>query len=63
MTTNGLKTKYELYLKSLDTMQEPVVPKAKLDMRGAIEYAKKKGVRVEDLSREEKDMFIEYISA
>ena len=44
-------------------MQEPVVPKAKLDMRGAIEYAKKKGVRVEDLSREEKDMFIEYISA
>jgi len=55
---NGLTTKYEEYLKSVDAMQEPEVPKAKLDMRGALAYARSKGLRVCDLSDEEKSRFV-----
>lgn len=55
---NGLTTKYEEYLKSIDSMKEPEVPKAKLDMRGALEYARSRGLRVCDLSEDEKAMFI-----
>ncbi len=58
---SGSKKSYEDYLKSLETMQEPEVPRARLDMRGAILYAEKKGVPVGDLSREEKDKFIQYL--
>ena len=39
-------------------MKEPEVPKVKLDMRGALEYAKSKGLRVCDLSKDEKARFI-----
>ncbi len=49
------------YFETLKNMQEPKVPKAKLDIRGVIEYAKSKGVPVEELSDEEKAKFIEYI--
>ncbi len=55
---NGLMKSYEKYIESLDRMQEPVVPKAKIDMRGAMEYAKEKGIPVGKLSKEEKDRFI-----
>ena len=41
---NGQKTKYEKYLESLELIKEPVVPRAKLNMRGAILFAKEKGV-------------------
>lgn len=58
---SGRKKSYKDYLKSLDVMQEPVVPRARLDMRGAILFAKKKGVPVGELSREDKDRFIQYL--
>ncbi len=61
MIMNGLMESYEKYIESLDRMQEPVVPKAKIDMRGAMEYAKKKGVLVGSLTKEEKELFIRYI--
>ena len=53
-----MMTKYEEYLKTVEAMQEPEVPKAKLDMRGALEYARSKGLRVCDLSEDEKSMFV-----
>ena len=31
-----MMTKYEEYLKTVEAMQEPEVPKVKLDMRGAL---------------------------
>lgn len=58
---SGRKKSYEEYLKSLEVMQEPVVPKARIDMRGAILFAKKKGVPVGELSRADKDRFIQYL--
>ncbi len=58
---NGLMINYDKYLESLTEMKEPEVPKAKLDMRGAIEYANSKGIPVEDLTPEEKEKFIQYI--
>ena len=41
---NGQKTKYEKYLESLELIKESVVPRAKLNMRGAILFAKEKKV-------------------
>ena len=58
---SGRMKNYKNYIESLERMQEPVVPKAKLDMRGAIKYAREKGVPVGKLSKEEKDRFIQYI--
>ncbi len=52
---------YKKYIESLKHMQEPVVPKAKIDMRGAMKYAQEKGVSVEELSQEEKERFIQYL--
>lgn len=62
MIMNGQKTKYEKYLESLELMKEPVVPRAKLNMRGAILFAKEKGVSVEDLTQNEKNQFIQYLA-
>ncbi len=53
-----MMTKYEEYLKTVEAMQEPEVPKVKLDMRGALEYARSKGLRVCELSEDEKSMFV-----
>lgn len=53
-----MMTKYEEYLKTVEAMQEPEMPKVKLDMRGALEYARSKGLRVCDLSEDEKSMFV-----
>lgn len=58
---NGQMKSYKNYIESLNRVQEPKVPKAKIDMRGAIKYAQEKGVSVEDLSRKEKDSFIQYL--
>ena len=55
---NGQTTKYEAYLKSVEQMKEPEVKRAKIDMRGALAYAKARGIRVSELSQNEKDMFI-----
>ena len=59
---NGQKTKYEKYLESLELMKEPVVPRAKLNMRGAILFAKEKGVPVESLTQSKKNQFIQYLA-
>ncbi|MBO4609470.1 MAG: hypothetical protein J5696_06310 [Lachnospiraceae bacterium] len=58
---SGQMKNYKNYIESLDNMKEPVVPKAKLDMRGAIRYAQEKGVSVEMLTKEEKERFIQYL--
>ena len=39
---NGQMKSYNNYIESLNRMQEPEVPKAKIDMRGAIKYAQEK---------------------
>ncbi len=52
---------FEDYISSLQSMKEPIVPKTRIDMRGAMQYALKKGVPVGDLTRKEKDMFIQYL--
>ena len=58
---NGRMKKYKLYLKSLTRMKEPEVPKAKIDMRGALAYARSRGTTVGKLSEEEKARFIQYL--
>ena len=58
---NGQMTKYEKYLNNLSKMEEPIVPKAILDMRGALQLARSKGVTIGELSKEERDRFIQYI--
>ena len=55
---NGLMKNYEKYLKSLEGMEEPFVPDVIFDMHGAIEYAKKKGLKVSQLSDDEKKLFV-----
>ncbi len=57
----GQMTKYERYISTLDSMQEPIVPMAKLDMRGAMLYARSMGKKVYELSAEEKSRFIIYL--
>ncbi len=48
---------YKLYLESLKEMEEPIVPKAKIDMRGAIAFAEKIGTTVENLTPHQKREF------
>lgn len=51
------------YKESLAKMPEPILlsqsPKIKLDLRGLMQYAKKKGVKVIELTEKEKAMFVE----
>ena len=49
---------YESYLKSLEGMEEPDVSDVVFDMRGAVEYATKKGLKISQLSDEEKKLFV-----
>lgn len=57
---NGQMKKYR---ESLEAMQGPILlnqcPDIKMDLRRLMKYAKKKGVRVIDLSEDEKSNFIE----
>ena len=59
MTMNGLMKKYR---ESLARTPEPILlsqcPKIKLDLRGLMQYAKDKGVKVADLTEKEKVRFI-----
>lgn len=52
----------EKYKDSLITMQGPILlsqcPDIKLDLRGLMKYAKEKGVKVIDLSEDEKASFV-----
>lgn len=56
---NGLMKKYR---ESLAQTPEPILlsqcPKIKLDLRGLMQYAKEKGVKVTDLEEKEKQSFI-----
>ena len=58
---NGRTKNYNEYIESLKEMQEPVVPRAKLDLKGIRLYAQSKGVSIESLTRDEKNMFITYL--
>lgn len=51
---------YKRYFESLENMKEPVVPRAKIDMRGFLAYAKKVGKSPAEISKEDKDKFIVY---
>nr|WP_304578896.1 hypothetical protein [uncultured Acetatifactor sp.] len=59
MIMNGQMKRYK---ESLANMPEPALlsqcPKIKLDLRGLMEYAKEKGVRVIELAEKEKAAFI-----
>lgn len=50
------------YKESLTKMSEPILisqcPKVKLDLRGLMQYAKEKGVKVIELTEKEKEAFI-----
>ena len=52
---NGQMKKYK---DSLSTMQGPILLRQCPDIRGLMKYAKKKGVKVIDLSEDEKASFI-----
>ena len=58
---NGQTMNYKSYLESLKNMEEPIVPKAKIDMRGAINFAKNLGTTVENLTPFQKSKFIQYL--
>ncbi len=58
---SGRMKSYKEYLSSLEAMKEPIVPKAKLDMRGILKFAQDKGIPVSKLTQKEKEKFIEYI--
>lgn len=59
MIMNGQMKKYK---DSLNTMQGPILlsqcPNIKLDLHGLMKYAKEKGVKVIDLSEDEKALFV-----
>ncbi len=58
MIMNGQMKNYERYLKSLEGMEEPIIPNVIFDMHGAVEYANKKGVKISELSDDEKKLFV-----
>lgn len=58
---NGPMKNYKSYLESLKKMEEPIIPRAKIDMRGAIAFAEKIGTTVENLTPLQKSRFITYL--
>lgn len=58
---NGQMMNYNLYLDSLKNTPEPIMlnqMQAKMNLKKLAEYAKKKGVRVSSLSKEELKRFV-----
>lgn len=55
---NGQMTKYERYLSSLESMKEPKPANLVFNMRGAVEYAESKGVKISELTEAEKAQFV-----
>ena len=59
---SGQTLNFEGYYKALKSMPEPIpvtrLPRIKLDMNGARQYASNKGVTVNDLTTDEKKMFM-----
>ena len=62
MYTNGQTINYENYRRVLKNTPAPILgyqlPEAQIDLSGLIAYAHEKGVKVGDLSEEEKNQFI-----
>ncbi|MBR3468214.1 MAG: hypothetical protein IKH28_00720 [Lachnospiraceae bacterium] len=62
MLTSGQKINYDKYRNSLMSMPAPILgnqlPDAHIDFAGMLRYAREKGVKVGDLSEEEKNRFI-----
>lgn len=57
----GKKVNTQKYKESLSKTPEPVVLndiKQKMDLRGLMQYAKEKGIKIEEMSDEEKTVFI-----
>ena len=63
MYTSGQTINYDKYIYALQNTPAPILcaqlPSVKIDMAGLIEYAHEKGVKVGDLSEEEKNRFID----
>ena len=65
MIMNGLTMRYSMkkYKESLRNTPEPIplekLPKIKMDLVGLSKYASAKGIRVSELSEEEKGRFIQ----
>ena len=55
---NGQMMNYERYKKSLERTPEVDVPRVLFDIPALINYAKDKGVRLSQLTREETSAFI-----
>lgn len=60
---NGLTMNYKKYFDFVSTMEPPVMPselpKIKIRLRDMAAYARQKGVKVSELSEEEKNNFVE----
>ena len=56
---NGTLLNYDEYIKKADSMEDPGFPQnIRFDMKGLVEYSKKKGVEIINLSQTEKMMFV-----
>ena len=61
MTMNGQMMNYNRYLESLKNTPEPILLSqmpVKMNLRKVADYAKKKGVRISSLSKEELKQFL-----
>ena len=62
MIMSGQTMNYNRYYKSLEKMPDPIMPKnlpkAKIDINGLVDYARRKGKRVNELTEEEQNRFI-----
>lgn len=63
MILSGQRMNYNKYYDFIKTMDPPVMPselpKVKIRLRDMAKYARDKGVKVSDLTEEEKNMFID----
>lgn len=59
---NGQMMNFKAYNEQLKNMQEPILPsqlpKVSINLRELVRYAKKKGVKVMELTEEERQQFI-----
>lgn len=62
---SGLMMNYKKYYDYVNTMTPPVMPselpKVKIRLRDMAAYARKKGIKVTELTEEEKNSFIENV--
>ena len=61
MNMSGQMMNYSLYLESLENTPEPILLSqmpVKMNLRKVADYAKEKGVRISNLSKEELEQFV-----